>query len=112
MIRVTSHVLDLSAGRPAPGVRVRLERRATGPEPETVGTAVTDADGRVRDWLPGGIAPGRYRLVFETGDYLRAQGRETIYPEIAIEVELREEGRHYHLPLLLAPHGYTAYRGS
>jgi 5-hydroxyisourate hydrolase-like protein (transthyretin family) len=35
-----------------------------------------------------------------------------VYLEIAIEVELKEGEKHYHLPLLLAPNGYTTYRGS
>lgn len=111
MIRITTHVLDTALGRPAAGVPVQLERRDGGAA-IPLAQAVTDADGRVRDWPPGGLAPGRYRLVFATGEWLRATGRETVYPEIAIEVELREGERDYHLPLLLAPHGYTTYRGS
>ncbi len=110
MIRITTHILDTALGRPAAGVPVRLER-AGSPGPP-VAQAVTDADGRVRDWLAGSVGPGRYRLVFATGEWLRATGRETVYPEIAVEVDVREGERDYHLPLLLSPHGYTTYRGS
>ena len=42
---VTTHVLDAAPGRPAEGMRVRLERA----DGTVVATAVTDADGRVRD---------------------------------------------------------------
>ncbi len=110
MIRVSTHVLDTALGRPASGVPVRLERAGAAGPP--LARAATDADGRVRDWLPEGVPPGRYRLTFSTGEWLRATGRETVYPEVTIEVELRDGETHYHLPLLLSPNSYTTYRGS
>lgn len=112
MTRITSHVLDTSVGRPATGLAVRLERVGGRGDAEPLASAVTDADGRVRDWLPSGIPAGRYRLVFETGPWFRAAGRETIYSEVCIDVEVSDTVAHYHLPLLLAPFGYSTYRGS
>jgi 5-hydroxyisourate hydrolase len=111
MTRITSHVLDTTAGRPAPGIAVRLERLdAAGAT--VVATASTDADGRVRDWLPEGVPAGRYRLVFDTGSWFRAAGRSTLYPEVVILFAVEGGVPHYHLPLLLAPFGYSTYRGS
>jgi 5-hydroxyisourate hydrolase len=111
MTRITSHVLDTSSGRPASGLSVKLERSdSAGTAP--VASATTDADGRIPDWNPAGIAAGRYRLVFETGAWFRAAGRETLYPEVVIEFEVQDGVPHYHLPLLLAPFGYSTYRGS
>jgi 5-hydroxyisourate hydrolase len=112
MIRITTHVLDLVSGRPAAGVRVRLERCDAGRGSAPLASAATDADGRVRDWLSEGVGPGCYRLVFETGAWLRAAGRETIYPEIVVQLDARAGEAHYHLPILLTPNGYTTYRGS
>jgi 5-hydroxyisourate hydrolase len=111
MTWITSHVLDTSAGRPASGLAVRLERSGPG-GPASLASATTDGDGRVRDWLPEGLPAGRYRLVFETGAWFRATGRETLYPEVVIEFEVRDGSSHYHLPLLLSPFGYSTYRGS
>lgn len=111
MTRVTTHVLDLASGRPAAGLEVRLER-LTALEPEPVARAATDADGRVRDWLPEAVPAGKYRLVFESGRWHRAAGRETLYPEIVIHLDLRDDEATYHVPLLLSPFGFTAYRGS
>ncbi|MGH7528377.1 MAG: hydroxyisourate hydrolase [Gemmatimonadales bacterium] len=111
MTRITSHVLDTSSGRPATGLRVRLERV----EPaglSAVASATTDPDGRIREWLPDGVPAGRYRLIFETGAWFRAAGRETLYPEVVIHFEVADGMPHYHLPLLLAPFGYSTYRGS
>jgi 5-hydroxyisourate hydrolase len=110
MIRITSHVLDVSAGRPASGLAVRLERPGPG-SPAVLASTTTDADGRVGDWLSAGVPAGRYRLVFETGAWFRAAGRDTLYPEVAIEFEIGDEA-HYHLPLLLSPFAYSTYRGS
>lgn len=111
MTRITSHVLDVTAGRPAAGITVRLER-VEGGRAELMASAATDADGRVSDWLPEGAGAGRYRLVFETGAWFRAAGRESIYPEVVVHVDVVEGAAHYHLPLLLAPYGYSTYRGS
>jgi 5-hydroxyisourate hydrolase len=111
MTRITSHVLDTSAGRPASGLSVKLERSES--EGSTlVASATTDADGRIRDWTPTGVAAGRYRLVFETGAWFRTEGRDTLYPVVIIEFEVQDGVPHYHLPLLLSPFGYSTYRGT
>ncbi len=114
MSAITTHVLDTSRGRPAAGVRVRLERRARGDEWELLGAGETDADGRLRtlmtkDTLP---EPGVYRITFETGAYFSARGVEGFYPEASIVFDVRDEGEHYHVPLLVSPFGYSTYRGS
>jgi 5-hydroxyisourate hydrolase len=112
MTRITSHVLDISAGRPASGLTVRLERRGSPDDSAPLASAATDADGRVGDWLPSGIPAGRYRLVFETGAWFQAAGRDNLYPEVCIDFEVVDGVSHYHLPLLLSPFGYSTYRGS
>jgi len=113
MTRITSHVLDTSAGRPAAGLTVRLERPGRGAAgTATLASATTDAEGRISDWLPAGVSAGRYRIVFETGAWFRAAGRETLYPEVAVDFEVQDGVSHYHLPLLLSPFGYSTYRGT
>ncbi len=99
---LSTHVLDTARGEPAPGVPVRLERAG-----REVASGVTDADGRLRDWT-GPLAPGTYRLVFDTGAYL---GDGAFFPEVVVTFTLAGD-RHYHVPLLLSPYGYTTYRGS
>jgi 5-hydroxyisourate hydrolase len=113
MSRLTTHVLDVSRGRPAPGVAILLERDS-GAGWRELGRGGTDADGRCRTLLPDGQAlePGLYRLCFETGAYFRAQGLPSFYPRVELVFEVVEPGEHHHLPLLLSPFGYTTYRGS
>ena len=113
MSRITTHVLDTARGRPAQGIAVTLERVGPSGPGEPLGRAVTDADGRVRDF--GGsdiLAPGRYRLCFETGPWFSAQGLAGFFPQITVEFAIVDEVGHQHVPLLLSPYGYSTYRGT
>ncbi len=102
MAGITTHVLDTANGRPAPGVRVKLEILRD--DWEQVGYGVTDTEGRLRT-LTTGLAMERatYRLTFETAGF---------FPEVAITFRVDDPDEHYHVPLLLSPYGYTTYRGS
>lgn len=101
---VSTHVLDAALGRPAAGMRVRLERA----DGTVVAEARTGDDGRVADLGP--TTEGGHRLVFATGEWFAAAGRDTFYPEVVVTVTLG--AGHHHVPLLLAPFAYSTYRGS
>jgi 5-hydroxyisourate hydrolase len=106
---LSTHVLDNARGEPAAGVPVTLERHA-GEGWATVATGHTDADGRLRDWVPAERwGAGRYRLVFDTAAYL---GPDAFFPEVSVVFAVADPGRHHHVPLLLSPFGYATYRGS
>jgi 5-hydroxyisourate hydrolase len=55
---------------------------------------------------------GTWRLTFATGAYFAARGAAAFHPEIAIEFAVERPDQHHHVPLLVAPFGYTTYRGS
>ena len=59
MSAITTHVLDTSAGRPAAGVPVVLERARQSSEWQTVGHGDTDADGRLRTLMADGRRSNR-----------------------------------------------------
>jgi len=105
MTAISTHVLDTARGEPASGMAVALMAWQDG-RWRILATADTDDDGRVSSL--GDAAPGPHRLVFATGAYL---GDDAFYPEVSVIFEVGEEPR-LHIPLLLAPHGYTTYRGS
>jgi 5-hydroxyisourate hydrolase len=105
-VSVSTHVLDSVTGRPAAAMTVALY---AGDQRLAEGT--TDADGRCR-LVEGATAAGTHRLVFGTGDWFAAQGRETFYPEVVLSFAVREPAEHHHVPLLLAPFAYSTYRGS
>lgn len=91
----------------------------------------TDEDGRVKSWLPyssphaSGEVPvytledvlgdlqatSRWTLRFDTEAYFAAKKTETFFPEVCVVFEVKA-GERYHVPLLLAPFGYSTYRGS
>lgn len=59
------------------------------------------------------LAAGRYRLVAETGDWFTRGGLETLYLCAQIDFVIAEEAdEHFHLPFLIAPGGWSTYRGS
>jgi 5-hydroxyisourate hydrolase len=105
---ISAHILDALAGTPARGVSVRLESDGG----ETLGTAVTDADGRVTELGPDSLDPGAYRVTFGTGEYFAGRRQETFYPSVTVSFTVVAGERHYHVPLLLSPYSYTTYRGS
>jgi len=113
MSPLTTHVLDLRLGKPAARVGVYLEKRDALGGWHAVASGATNDDGRIANLLePGTLTQGRHRLTFETGAYFDAQGVEHFFPQIAVEFEIAVVDRHYHVPLLLSPFGYSTYRGS
>lgn len=113
MSGLSTHVLDLSRGRPAAGVAVRLEMlRAE--SWVTLAEATTNDDGRIARLLPEGTAlvPGDYRLTFDTAAYFRGHGVESFHPTVTVAFTVRDAEQHHHVPLLLSPYGYSTYRGS
>lgn len=116
MGRLTTHVLDTAAGKPAAGMKIDLYR-VDEPE-EHVASMTTNPDGRGDAPLLEGdaFAAGVYELRFHAGDYLRRIGVQVPAPAfldvIPIRFGVSEPAQHYHVPLLLSPYGYATYRGS
>lgn len=114
MGKLTTHVLDTAAGRPAADLSVRLYRKG---EDRAIVETRTNRDGRCDAPLLEGeaFALGAYRLEFACGSYFDAQGRDLPDPkfldDVVIDFGIAEDG-HYHVPLLVSPFGYSTYRGS
>jgi 5-hydroxyisourate hydrolase len=115
MGRITTHVLDTAAGRPAAGLKVILTRLDGAPK--QIVETVTNADGRCDKPLLEGaaFAAGQYEITFYVGDYFRRVGAKLPDPPFLDVVPLRfgvSENAHYHVPLLVSPFAYSTYRGS
>ncbi|MBE7447552.1 MAG: hydroxyisourate hydrolase [Kofleriaceae bacterium] len=109
---ITTHVLDTARGQPARGVPVRLAILDDGTWRE-LGAGATDDDGRLRTLTPPGpVEPGRYRISFDTDAYFDATDSDGFFPVAEIQFVVTDGAAHYHVPLLLAPFGYSTYRGS
>jgi 2-oxo-4-hydroxy-4-carboxy-5-ureidoimidazoline decarboxylase len=115
--RLSTHVLDTHAGRPAVGVAVELYELA-GEHAFRIARTVTNDDGRTDAPLIGGrpLPIGRYELHFALGDHYRSRGVHSGDPPFLDIVPLRfsiaEPEGHYHVPLLCTPWSYSTYRGS
>jgi 5-hydroxyisourate hydrolase len=113
MSAITTHVLDISAGAPAVGVPIKLERE-TAEGWEVIGSGETNDDGRLTDLLPPDtyLRTGRYRLTFDTDWYFSDRQMDSFYPYVVILFYVIDVRQHYHVPLLLSPFGYSTYLGS
>ena len=109
---ITTHVLDLSLGKPAAGIDVRLARLGMDGF-EELARGTTDADGRVTTLLaPGTLRAGTHRLTFEVAPYFARAQRSAFYPVVELVFAVERTDEHFHVPLLLSPFGYSTYRGS
>jgi 5-hydroxyisourate hydrolase len=102
---LTTHVLDIAAGRPAAGVAVTLVR-----EGEIAATAITNADGRAT--LLESLEAGVYELRFAVGDYFGAGAELPFLDVVPVRFGVSDPETHHHVPLLVAPWAYSTYRGS
>ncbi len=115
--RLSTHVLDTHAGRPAAGVGIELHAFA-GECAYRIASTVTNADGRTDKPLIADrpLPIGRYELRFALGNHFRSRGIESGDPPFLDVVPLRfsiaEPEGHYHVPLLCTPWSYSTYRGS
>ena len=116
MGRLTTHVLDTSAGLPASGVRIEVHDIG-GPAPRLLATVATGQDGRCAGPLveAANFVQGRYALTFFVADYFRARGIDLPTPafieEAVIRIGIARPEEHYHVPLLVSPWSYSVYRG-
>ena len=120
---LTTHILDVSAGKPAANVRIELFKCAPnssgdGTKTEKINTMVTNSDGRCDGAILSGddFRTGRYELSFHIGDYFDQMGVKLPDPKfidvVVVRFGIADEGAHYHVPLLVSPFGYSTYRGS
>ncbi|MBO9129262.1 hydroxyisourate hydrolase [Bacillus sp. 165] len=115
---LTTHVLDVSQGRPASGVKFELWYLESGDTRTLMRTMYTNCDGRVDSPILSGeqMQMGIYELVFFVADYFRTQ--KVVLPDppfldvVPLRFGIADCDAHYHVPLLIAPGGYNTYRGS
>jgi 2-oxo-4-hydroxy-4-carboxy-5-ureidoimidazoline decarboxylase len=116
--RLSTHVLDTQAGRPARGVAIELVELSANGEQRVIARATTNRDGRTDEPLIGGrpLPIGCYELRFHVGDYFAGAGAPQADPPflgvVPVRFAIAEAEGHYHVPLLATPWSYCTYRGS
>lgn len=111
--QLSSHILDVSKGMPAPGVTIKLEKFNDAKKIWTsVEEKVTDKNGRVPDFLPNDKPKlGIYKLTYYTSDYFKKMNTESFYSWVDVVFQITNAD-HYHVPITLSAYGYSTYRGN
>lgn len=108
MNTLSTHILDISTGKPAAGVSVSLWQGG-----QCLATAATDSNGRISAFTAQPLEVGTYQLVAALGDWFTRDGRQSLYPRAQIDFIINQDNDgHFHLPFLIAPGGWSTYRGS
>ena len=103
--QLSSHILDINVGKPAPGVKITLSRQEAPDRWVVLEEHTTDENGRVKDFLeekPTGNT-GVYKLTYHVAPYFESQGQDSFYPFIEVVFQIKD-GAHYHVPITLSPY--------
>ncbi|MBT5047855.1 MAG: hydroxyisourate hydrolase [Rhodospirillaceae bacterium] len=117
MTGLTTHVLDTANGIPAKGVKIELYRHSGGVRSK-IREVVTNDDGRTDAPMlsQDQFVPNEYELLFHMGDYFRETGANISDPPfldlVPVRFRVADHTKHFHVPLLASPWGYSTYRGS
>ncbi|MBI2517172.1 MAG: hydroxyisourate hydrolase [Opitutae bacterium] len=111
--KLSTHVLDLTTGRPAAGMRIELWQLDG--KPTMLGAVTTNADGRTDSPLLAGtaLAVGAYELIFFVKDYFVTHRTDSPFLDrVPVRFVIADASASYHIPLLVTPWAYQTYRGS
>ena len=107
------HVLNLENGLPSANVEVVLEK-SSGDQWIKLNQKLTGENGRITALYPENKAleKGIYKVTFKTVAWFNQQKQQTFFPEVPVIFKVDGTVKHYHIPLLLSPYGYSTYRGN
>ena len=112
--QLSSHILDISQGKPAPNVKTALSKQDENQNWVLIDEKYTDNNGRIKDFLKEESNKnnnGVYKLTFYITPYFEKLKQKTFYPFIEVVFEIKDN-QHYHIPITLSPYGYSTYRGN
>jgi len=111
--KLSTHVLDLTRGRPAAGMRIELWNHDG--KHTLLKAVTTNAEGRTDGPLLEGVAMvvGSYELLFFVKDYFVTHRTDSPFLDrVPIRFAIADASAGYHIPLLVTPWAYSTYRGS
>lgn len=111
--KLSTHVLDLTTGRPAVGMRIELWNHDG--KHTLLKAVTTNADGRTDAPLLAGaeMAVGSYELLFFVKDYFVTHHKDSPFLDrVSVRFAIADAKAGYHVPLLVTPWAYQTYRGS
>ena len=111
--KLSTHVLDLTIGKPAEGMRIELWQLDG--KPTMLKAVTTNADGRTDAPLldAATMATGTYELLFFVKDYFVVHHKDSPFLDrVPVRFAIANPAASYHVPLLVTPWAYQTYRGS
>ena len=115
---ISVHVVDVSRGLPARGMRVEVTRIEADGARRRVGGGTVGDGGLLDDAALGrgdGVGAGLYEVELAVGDWFRAQGVDVGTPAFQESIVYRfghaVPAEHVHLPIKLSPWGVSVWRG-
>lgn len=109
---ISIHVVDVSRGVVAEGMRVELHRVGAEDGDGVVASGALDAAGLLaHPALDQVFAPGFYEARFHVADYYRAAAAVPFLDVVIYRFGLADPAAHYHLPMKCTPWGYSCFRG-
>ena len=113
---VSIHVVDVSRGVVAAGMRVELHSVDAGGKLELLAKGQIGANGLLSaPELTKTFAAGAYAAIFHVADFYRAQGvalpAVPFLDVVTYEFGIADPAQHYHLPFKCTPWGYSCFRG-
>ena len=117
MTGLTTHVLDLTLGKPADQLEISFYSSQSDGK-ELIANFATNSDGRLDKPIfdQFNIREGWYEMIFHAGKYLvvrhKMKEADLFFDNISISFQIKDIKQHYHVPLLLSKFGYSTYRGS
>ncbi|GAB2479219.1 MAG: hydroxyisourate hydrolase [Comamonas sp.] len=111
MAGISTHVLNLTNGRPISGMRVELYDVAQKP-PVRINATRTNADGRTDAPMMAAAAArtGDFELRFYVGEHFKEP--TALSDEVLVRFSIFDAAQHYHVPMLCSPWFFNTYRGS
>ncbi len=108
---ISIHVVDVSRGMVASGMRVEVLRGE-----HLIATGAISSKGLLESNALGAkLAPGTYEAVFHVAEYYRSQGIDLpklpFLDVVRYHFGIAQPEQHYHLPFKCTPWGYSCFRG-
>lgn len=111
MAGISTHVLDITTGKPIAGVPIELYDLSVNP-PKLLNRTISNADGRTDAPMLAGSAAkaGPFELRFSIGTHFKEQS--ALADVVPVRFTVFDPVQHYHVPLLCSPWCFSTYRGS
>ena len=108
MATLSSHLLNSVNGTHASNVDIIIYQIKSNGEKKVFYETKTDAGGRLlKEFnLNDEDCKSDYEMVCKTGDYF---SEEKVVSEITIKFKMKDPKKKYHIPVIIAPNGYSVW---